>query len=378
MRFSLTVVCLLITAAAMPATLVNGDFEAVRDGQFVGWTGTGPAGAVTVTGIPRWVRYSVKFNSGEYRTLRPYLRIQAGKGTVWFDKVAISDLPLVNPGFEQGEGQKLVGWGQDAPGERVFRDTTVAKDGKASVRLSNKESAMTRIWQDVPCEPEKEYEFSFFWRAEDLVGNAYGEIYGLSANGGLGRVITQTPRLPFFAREQFGKHVCQLSLAEPGKVSISQRVSFSPADERRGWSVSAQVRVLRLDNGAVSLVVRPGAGAAPLASAQITESPVPWPWRELSVNFIPIAGEIEVALQVEGDGAVVLVDNVSLGGTKIVPAPKVFEPVSIKENFSIPAKLNVGIRGKVGSVTASGIRLFSQALAADRLRRHRARPAKRR
>lgn len=361
MRLLLIVVCLLtFVAAVMPATLTNGDFEAVRDGQFVGWTATGPTGAVTVTGIPRWVRYSVKFNSAEYRTLRPYLRIQSGKGTVWFDNVAISDLPLVNPGFEQGDGQKLVGWGQDAPGERVFRDTTVAKDGKASVRLSNKESAMTRIWQDVPCEPEKEYELSFFWRAEDLAGNAYGEVYGLSPDGGLGRVIAQTPRIPFFAREQFGKHVCQLSLTEPGRASISQRISFSPADERRGWSVSVQVRVLRLDNGAVSLVVRPGPGATPLASAQITESSLPW--RELSANFIPAAGEIEVALQVEGDAAVILVDNVSLGGTKIVPVPKVFEPVSIKENFSIPAKLSVGIRGKVGSVTASGIRLFAQAL----------------
>ncbi len=285
------------------------------------------------------------FNSGEYSALRVYLGIQGGTGTVWFDNVRLDEsqfsrLTIVNPSFEEGEANILTGWGQDAPGERTFRDTTVwtrfpgqPEGSGASARVTSSDGKMTRIWQDFgreqfkrlwdtpggtssqypfgPCEPNTDYVLSFRWRAEALDGDLYVEAYGIEPDGELGRTLPVTPLARLFPPEQFGESVAELSLSAPGETGLSQQVALSPAQRQHPWRVSAQVRVPQLNNGTITLCVQPGSDPESALVTEITERDDSW--QELSVSFVPGGGDTQIAIRVKGDAALAYVDNVTIG-----------------------------------------------------------------
>jgi len=202
-------------------------------------------------------------------------------------EIGFSRLEIVNRSFEEGDANTLTGWGQDAPGERTFRDTTVwtrfpgqPEGSGASARVTSSDGKMTRIWQYFgreqfkrlwdtsggtssqypfgPCERNTDYVLSFRWRSEALDGDLYVEACGIEPDGELGRTLPVTPLARLFPPEQFGESVAELSLSAPGETGLSQQVALSPAEQQRPWRVSVQVRVPQLTNGSVALCVQPG------------------------------------------------------------------------------------------------------------------------
>jgi len=370
------VISMVVTIPACAARVENGDFESAREGQPVGWEAVGPGVAVKPFASVVWSRGERIFNSAEYEVIRVYLGIQGGAGTVWFDNVGIeessfSKLTIVNRSFEEGDANTLTGWGQDAPGERTFRDTTVwtrfpgqGFGSGASARVTSPDGNVTRIWQDISVggrgKPNTDYVLSFSWQAEDLDGDVYAQVYGIEPNGELGRAFPMTVLPPTFPPEQFGKNLAELSLSAPGETGLSQRVALSPAERERAWRVSAQVRAPKLTNGTVALWVQPGPNPESALVTEITQQE--HLWQELSVNFVPGEGEVQIAIRVKGDAALAHVDNVTMGPPAITPAPKQVEWLALDESFPIPNKLSVGVEGEDGAVVASAIRLFSETL----------------
>ena len=99
-------------------------------------------------------------------------------------------LDIVNAGFEEGEGNQITGWSQDAPGTEASVDRENAHAGTGCVRLTRAETGMLRVWQDVDCLPGKRYEVSCYLKTKDIAeGAAYIEVYGLVEADRLGALI---------------------------------------------------------------------------------------------------------------------------------------------------------------------------------------------
>ena len=97
-------------------------------------------------------------------------------------------LPIQNADFSMAEGNDIAGWDQDDIGGAIFVDERAP--GDRCVRVTCKQSAMKRISQTVPCEPNLTYVLEVDMRSAGVERmTAYFEVYGGSAHlGGCGRV----------------------------------------------------------------------------------------------------------------------------------------------------------------------------------------------
>jgi len=383
MRSLVAVVSLVLAFAASGAVVENGGFESVRNGRPVGWQALGPGVSVKLFASSGWSRAERVLNIADYKAIRVCLGVHRGTGTVWFDNVRVeesefSPLTIVNRSFEEGDAKTLEGWSQEAPGRRTFRDTTVwtrfpgQKFGRgASARVTSPDGKRTRIWQEVPIvgrgEPNVDYVLTFDWRAVDLKGEVYVEVYGLESNGDLGRSLPLTPLSPPFPPEQFGKCVAELSLPAAGATGLSQRLPLAAAERNRAWSVTARFRIPHLKKGSVALTVQPSPDPESAVVRETTRQD--GFWQELSLNFIPGDTDPEVTIRVEAAGigpnwpaALVYVDNVRVGPAAITPTPKRLEWLPVDQSFPIPKELTVGVEGDPGRVVASAVRLFTETL----------------
>lgn len=81
---------------------------------------------------------------------------------------------LANPGFDQGDGNRLVGFAaQDGAGTGTFLDPAVRRSGRASLRMErfrevNPPYAMVRVAQKVRLEPWRQYRLSAWIRTEGM------------------------------------------------------------------------------------------------------------------------------------------------------------------------------------------------------------------
>ncbi len=126
-------------------------------------------GWVGLKRLSGWQLLRMDFNSGEYTRIRPYLRIQDGTGTVFFDNVRIDRLPISNPDFEQAKGNRLPGWEQDDVGRTIFWAPREGR-GRGSLRITRSTSGMSRVWQNVPCESDTNYTLRVWARpASEMV-----------------------------------------------------------------------------------------------------------------------------------------------------------------------------------------------------------------
>ncbi|HLO69052.1 MAG TPA: hypothetical protein VK188_18665 [Holophaga sp.] len=81
---------------------------------------------------------------------------------------------LANPGFDQGEGNRLQGFlAQDGAGTGSFLDPLVRRSGRASLRMErfgevNPPHAMVRVAQKVPLQPWRQYRLSAWIRTEGV------------------------------------------------------------------------------------------------------------------------------------------------------------------------------------------------------------------
>ena len=382
MRHLAGIISIALTFAASAATLQNGDFAKGKDGRPEGWEALGTGVSLKSAGS-LWTRTETVFNIADYKTVRIHLGVHRGAGTVWFDNVRVEEsefapLTITNKSFEEGDAKTLPGWGQDAPGERTFRDTSVwtrfpgqGFGSGASARVTSPDGKPTRMWQDVAIvgrgEPDVDYVLSVAWRAEDLQGEPLFEVSGLKPGRAPDRALPGR-RLPVpFPPEQFGKHIVELSLPRAGASGVSQHLNLSPADRKRAWGVSAWVRIPQLRNGSVALSVHSDANFEPEAVERMAEAD--GNWRVISTNFIPGDTDPWVVIRLKAAGvgpnwpaALVHVDNVRIGPPSIIPAPERVEWLPLDQSFLIPRKLTVGMKGAPGAVIVSAARLFSESL----------------
>jgi hypothetical protein len=389
MRFLLIIIVLAFAVISSAASVENGNFESARDGQPVGWKALGSGVSVKSFTREGWKQGELLFNSGEYNVIRVYLGIQGGTGTIWFDNVDIDEstssrLVVANKSFEEGDANTLAGWDQDSAGERTVRDTSVwtrfpgqGFGSGASARVTGTDGKRARIWQDVggkrskeypfrPGKPNTDYVISFEWRAEDLKGELYVEVYGVEADGKLGRALPNKPLASKFPAKRFGEKIVALTLTASGETSLSQQVKLPSEDLNRPLRVTAQVRIPKLSNGSVALSVETGGVPESASITEITRSDDLW--QEISVNFVPDGADARIAIRMkasEGDSdpaGLVYVDNVTIGPASITPMPKRLEWLSLDKSFPIPEKLSVGIEDEVNTAVESAIRLFSESL----------------
>jgi len=94
---------------------------------------------------------------------------------------------IMNPGFEQYEGNNLKGYNfHDRPGEVSFIDTRVFNSGRASLRFENfgnYEHGHARVMQEVKVDPHRCYRVSCMVRTESLVPEGAFRIMILSPDG---------------------------------------------------------------------------------------------------------------------------------------------------------------------------------------------------
>jgi len=315
--------------AAGADDLQNPSFEEVGpDGAPVAWTVRATQARAMVETRPCFCQRLVRtFNTREYTRLRIYLRLQMDRGTVWFDDVRLSGIPLKNPGFEQADGNRFPGWGQDNAGQTVFCDRSgAAFSGRACLRISQEDrTRMSRVWQDVPCKPGQDLTLTV-WARGDRSMNAYAEVYGLEADGAHGRYwSTRRYRVEKDETGRRGRRALSLRADEGGRIEVSQEVR---SDIRGRATFEVHVMCVDLDSGALRLQVAESQSGRLLADAPV-EPPEGQSagWERCRVSFrMPEDGRVRVAVVGRGPIGLVRIDNARLGSwTPSFPVQR-FEP----------------------------------------------------
>ncbi len=306
---------LLMFRTSAAGELRNPGFEEVGPrGAPAAWTVRGRHGDAAVEARPFWQCLTRTFNTGKYTRLRVYLRLQFDRGTVRFDDVRLSGIPLKNPGFEQADGNRFPGWGQDNTGQTIFHDRTgAAFSGKACLRISQKDrKRMSRVWQDVACDPGQELTFSV-WARGDRSMNAYAEVYGMEADGRHGPFwSTGRYRVQDDGTGRFGRHALALRVDKGGRIEVSQKV----ASNLRG-RVTFEVSFMFVDPGADALRLEvTDARSGQLLAAAPAGSPAgrrSAGWERCRVSFrMPEDGNVQVAVVGRGPIGLVRIDAARL------------------------------------------------------------------
>jgi hypothetical protein len=107
----------------------------------------------------------------------------------------VSTAVLANGSFEQSANNQATGWYyQDAPGERTFIDTAVAKSGGASLRAESNGGADSRIFTTFTVKPWHQYTVRLWMKTQELTAN--GLLVLVRANSGLRSLTSQSVSLP--------------------------------------------------------------------------------------------------------------------------------------------------------------------------------------
>ena len=335
------------TAQSIEPSLI----ELPRDG----WRAFGEGVVSEAADPPGWMRYGSSFNSGQYSQLRLYLRIQTGAGTVRFDEAAIGDLPLENPGFEEARGNSLVGWGQDNRGETIFPDDQTGLSGDACVRMTQAEDGVSRIWQEVECEPGMDYDASVWILTENFSGNAYAEIYGMT-NGEHGDIPWQSQHISGSEGPDPGTHALAVS-GRPGAVGgLEQAVEVPPG---QNLVLCADLAVPLLNEGALTVSV---------ASADDVLTEIPaieslGRWQTHRANFqSPEDGAVTVRVTVTGDVGLVYLSNVAIATPDAAITAVGARFVSADRNLRLDEKLWYRFRGGDEDIVRNGIGILAAKL----------------
>lgn len=340
-------------------TLRNGNFEQVADHRFAFWEQS-DAG-VTIFDQPGAEGYHerITFHTGEYTHLRLYLRIQWGTGSVWFDHLRAPGLELQNPSFEEVRADGgLQGWGQDNVNQTIFSSEEWASDGVRSLLIRHIEPGVSRVWQDFQAQPNTDYVIEFDLRNQELVGDAYGEVYGMTPDGGHGPILGQSVHRSGTFEQRHGFHLCCLKPAADRPSTLSQVVSVTP-----GANLEASVWVNTEGfEGKASLLLLTGC-----------PTPVPRPLPPLAgeggdilrVRFVaPPDGQVRLTLSAQGTGTVLL-DNVLLTEPQLTPLPQEVTWGPGKDNLALSDALRIALPAEAPEVLRTGVEVLQKALQSE-------------
>ena len=357
--FAAVVISSCLECSVFAEASASFDFES---GALEGWKGFGDSAEAKTTASGDWRKINAAFNSGEYEMLRPYIRIQSGVGTVWFDKAEISGIELKNPSFEQveGEGDKIAGWAQDNVGRTIFSENKITIDGKRGVRIHQIEDGMSRLWQDVKCRPKTEYTFSVWIRTSRLEGNAYGEIYGMNPDGSHGRNIVHALYTADHTHLSLGDYVAELYLKKRGSGGITRDVQ-APADAN--LSLEADLSTQQLENGLLNVLVWDGDSL--LGRIESAESAQAWTHRRVTFQSPP-DGKLTLQMKIEGDRGRGCVDNIKIVTPLLTGPPKSARFGKASENLMLDGVLRAEIKGPYGELLRNGLDILNKELGARR------------
>jgi len=314
-----TITCLIAVtiSLASAAPSLQEDFENVRSLQDSAWTVHSADGWARIQSLTGPQRLVTDFNSRDYSTIRLYLRIQHGAGTVWFDNPDIDGLHIDNANFAEQDGNRITGWGQDNIGKTIFWDGDHGA-GAGSLRITHKEPlGMSRVYQNIACEPNTDYRLEVWADAEDLKGTAYAEVYGVNEDGSLGAQLgsTQHVRPP---DPKLGGRVLALH-PRTGAVAIGREVQG--AGDRLA-TLSADVNTEGMDEGRITLAVADAATGRILGITANEVDPTARQFVPVRLGFSsPPDTRTEVRISATGRGTA-LIDNITVGDATLPIPPQ--------------------------------------------------------
>ncbi|MBD3293483.1 MAG: hypothetical protein GF393_11205 [Armatimonadia bacterium] len=317
MRKLTVIACMIAVTATLGAADVWLDegFEDVRSIEESAWKVDDSAGWARVRSIGGPQRLVAAFNSRGYSTARVYVRIQRGSGTVWFDNVDIDGLHIDNANFSEHDGNRITGWGQDNIGKTIFWD---GDHGSGSVRITHKKPlGMSRVFQNVECEPNTDYRLEVWADSEDLQGTAYTEVYGVNPGGGLGAQLGSSSHIRP-PDEKTGGHALAIH-PRSGPVTISREVKG--AGDRLG-TLSADVNTEGLGEGAITLAITDADSGDVLAESVLAVDPKAREFVPIRLGFAaPAEARVQASITVAGQGTA-LIDNIAVGDVDLPIPPR--------------------------------------------------------
>jgi hypothetical protein len=309
-------VLVLTTTLATADTWLHEDFEEVATLQEGGWVVDDAEGWARVrsTGGPQ--RLVASFNSRQYDTIRVYLRIQRGTGTVWFSSVDLDGLRIENASFREHDGHRITGWGQDDIGRTIFWDGD-HRTGSGAIRITRTEpEGMSRVYQDIACEPNTDYRLEVRADSEDLQGSAYAEVYGVTDDG-LGAQLRSTSSIrPPDAR--LGARSLAV-LPRTGPVTITREIR-APRDHLA--TLSAEVNTEGMSEGWITLAAVDAGTGEIVAERRRQVDPGARGFVPTHLGFaVPPDASAGVRISVEGRGTA-LIDNITVGEATLPIPPR--------------------------------------------------------
>jgi hypothetical protein len=338
----------------------NGDFESVDKGCFPGWTVSGKAAPVALSGV--WQRLTCTFRSGSYKEAIFFFWVARGStGSVWLDNLVVGpDVQFKNPGLEDVDADGgLSGWQQDNRGVTVFSAADRVSEGRRSVRITHAHEAvpLTRIWQTFAVEPDHEYTLSFeLFVGDDFQGDAKGWMFDPTASHSLDFDTESLQVSNLVAnRDRCGGYAAALTPSGTAPVVLAQEIGV-----RKGMNLRASVDINNKEfQGTARMVVEDVSSGRILGELSAKE--VSATWRSLLVSFQSTSAKLRVRVVAEGRGAL-QVDNVAVTPPTVIPPLQRVKWLPAAENFVIPVLLTVSVQGQEGPAIEGGLSLLRNDL----------------
>jgi hypothetical protein len=329
----------------------NGDFEAADAGL---WTRFGSAVTVRRVPAPGWTRLASAADTRDYSTIRLYLRIQTGVGTVCFDQAAIEGLDLSNASFESADGDRLADWGQDNVGETISI-ADEATDGERCLCLHQEESGVSRVWQDLTCRPGTQHAVSLWVRTTDFRGDAYAEIYGMR-DGQHGDILWQSEHLSGAEGQGLGKTILGLTSEADGRGGVEQTVEVLAG---RNLSLSADLAAPQMDGGRVSV----GAWSGERLLGEVALDHTDGRWGRCAVALqSPADGRVTLRVQVTGTVGLAYVDNIALEEVAETVAAARAQSASADRNLALDDHLHVRLPEPAPDLVSTGVAILKRKI----------------
>ncbi len=343
---------LLAQSGSFAAAVKNGDFEAPYSRTLAGWSTAGQVNVENVSGV--WHRVTATFNSGKEKNVGFYFyTTQGSTGSVWIDNVSCPGAVLKNSGFEEtGADGGLADWSQSDRQETIFPDTARASDGKQSVRITFKNEAipLKQIGQKFAVKPNTDYALSFDLFIDDgFQGESQGLVYDEPGNACIQLNYGATCASPFVEfRDRCDLQAVRLTNSGEGQpTEISQVV-----DVTTGMNLSASVDFKADSAESVGkFTVYDGKSGAVLAEAVTLANTE---WQTIRLPFRSKSTKVRLRLSLGAKGSA-LADNVALSSPALTPPAQQVKWLPANQNFAVPSKLGVFVKGKRGKVIDGGL-----------------------